>query len=145
MDTLEYRLRPHVGLTLAGAGLACAGFALAWWSPMIGLLLGIGFLLLLVGGVLPYYVRQHRAVIGLDHVIVPGGLWFHPEVRIAYDDIAHLQGTLAAGDSRITIVGHDDRRYGINADLLPTRDAFELVVAAVTERIGEVRRRDLNL
>ena len=136
MLPLAYTLRPRRSISLAGLGAVLFGFAVAWWNPLVGLLIGGGSLVFTVLGVLPYYLWRHHLLVAEDHVALPAGwAWSRRVARLPYRDLSHVRGLLSAEDTVITFADRNDREYSINADLLPSRADFELVIHAVLERV----------
>jgi hypothetical protein len=137
---LEYRLRPRKAVVLGGSALTLVGFALLWSAPAIGLLLGGLFLILMVLGVLPYYVRPKHLVVGENDVQLPGSWAWSGTTRVLpYREIWHMSGAIEGGDTHVTLHDWQEREYRISADLLPSRTDFELVVSTLREKLANKR------
>lgn len=140
MFPLEYRLRPRTKIVLAGSAATLIGFALAWSAPLLGVVVGGFFFVLMVVGVLPYFLRGHRLIISAEFLQLPhGGPWFGKARRLQYADVTDVRGALDAGDTIIWFQDPSGREYAIVADLLPSQTDFELAVCTIREQLAKAR------
>ncbi|HUQ06595.1 MAG TPA: hypothetical protein VM261_29030 [Kofleriaceae bacterium] len=140
MQPLEFRLRPRPLVVFGAFGLLALALGMLWTAPVIGALVGLIFLPLTVLGVLPYWVRAKWLVIGDQHIQLPAGwAWSGATRYLPYRDVRSMTGLLESGDSTVYLHDREGRDYAIVADLLPSKQVFELVVRKVQERVAQVQ------
>jgi len=121
------------GLVINGVVTLSPGGATAFYWTVAG----VGACFVLLAGLLAVVrlTSRQRVALAPAALLVPRGRWSNEETAIRFAEVLELSRTEVQGQHFLKIV-HPGGTFTLVASMLPSREDFESVCAAVEERTG---------